>query len=201
MKFRERGKRGRNLVTPVSREQLAVARGLAQGISSRVDHTGELPRADLGDLRRLLADSADPANPTAEALRDLLARARRIAVVGISRHPEKPSRSVPAYLAARGYEIVPVNPNADRVLGRKATARLADVEEPVDMVMIFRPSDQAGAFVLEAAARPERPAIWLSEGIRADVEVSAARARGVTAVQDLCAYKAYEAIRPEDGPP
>lgn len=146
------------------------------------------------DLRLLLATSSDPANPDPEALRHLLARARRIAVVGISRFPEKPARSVPAYLAARGYEIVPVNPNAERVLGRKAYARLQDVPGPLDMVMIFRPSEQAGEFVRAAAARPERPAIWLSEGIRADADVEAARARGITAVQDLCAYKVHKAI-------
>lgn len=145
-------------------------------------------------LRRLLAASSDPANPGAEALRELLARVHRIAVVGISRSPEKPARSIPAYLAAHGYEIVPVNPHADRVLGRTAYPRLEDVPGPVDMVMIFRPSDQAGAFVRQAAARPERPAIWLSEGIRADDEVDAARQQGLTAVQDLCAYEVHKLL-------
>jgi len=146
------------------------------------------------ELRRLLAASSDPANPAAEALRNLLERARRIAVIGISRSPEKPARSVPAYLAGRGYEIVPVNPNADRVLGRQAYARLDDVPGAVDMVMIFRPSEQAGAFVRAAAERPERLAIWLSEGIRADAEATAARAQGITVVQDLCAYKAHKLL-------
>jgi uncharacterized protein len=64
----------------------------------------------------------------------------------------------------------------------------------VDMVVIFRPSDQAGPFVDEAAARPERPAIWLQEGIRADPEVAAARAAGITAVQDLCTYLVHRAL-------
>lgn len=117
-----------------------------------------------------------------------------MAVVGISRFPEKPARRVPAYLAAKGYEIVPVNPSADRILGRQAYARLDDVADPVDIVLIFRPSEQAGAFVRAAAARPERPAIWLSEGIRADAEIAAAREEGIMAVQDLCAYKAHRAL-------
>jgi predicted CoA-binding protein len=70
------------------------------------------------------------------------------------------------------------------------------------MVMVFRPSDQAGAFVREALARPERPAIWLSEGIRADEEIAEARSRGVTAVQDLCAYKVHVNLGPTpSGPP
>jgi predicted CoA-binding protein len=68
---------------------------------------------------------------------------------------------------------------------------LQEVPGAVDMVMIFRPSDKAGTFVREALARAERPAIWLSEGIRADEEIAEARRRGVTAVQDLCAYKVH----------
>jgi predicted CoA-binding protein len=148
----------------------------------------------LDDLRRVLAGSSDPGNPSADTLRDLLQRTRRIAVVGLSRFPEKAARSVPAYLAARGYEIVPVNPSAERVLGRQAYARLSDVPDAIDMVMVFRPSEQAGAFVREAAARHERPAIWLSEGIRADAEIAEARASGLLAVQDLCAYKAHKAL-------
>ncbi len=147
--------------------------------------------ASLDAVRDVLAASADSDNPTAEELRDLLERTRRIAVVGMSRFPEKPSRRVPAYLASRGYDVVPVNPSAERVLGRPAHATLADVPGAVDMVMIFRPSDQAGAFVREALARAERPAIWLSEGIRADVEIAEARSAGVAAVQDLCAYKVH----------
>ena len=149
---------------------------------------------DLTQLRLLLSQSEDRANPSAEQLRHLLEGACRIAVVGLSRFPEKPARRVPAYLAVKGYEVVPVNPNADRVLGKKAYARLEDVPGPLDIVMIFRPSDQAGAFVRAAAARPEHPAVWLSEGIRVDAEIATARADGITAVQDLCAYKAHRAL-------
>lgn len=149
---------------------------------------------NLAEVQLLLRDSSDGENPTAEALRDLLGRVERIAVVGLSRSPEKPARRVPSYLAAKGYEIVPINPHAERMLGQPAYARLADVPGPVDMVLVFRPSAEAGAVVSEAAARPERPAIWLQEGIRADAEISAARAAGITAVQDLCSYKVHRAL-------
>jgi predicted CoA-binding protein len=90
--------------------------------------------------------------------------------------------------------VVPVNPHAERVLGRQAHATLADVPGAVDLVMIFRPSEKAGEFVRQALARPERPAIWLSEGIRADADVAEARRLGVTAIQDLCAYKVHSAL-------
>ena len=148
----------------------------------------------LAELRGILARSSDPGNPSAEELRDLFASVERIAVIGVSRSPEKAARRVPSYLAAKGYEIVPVNPNADRIFGRRACDRLADVPDAVDMVVIFRPSAEAGGFVAEAAARPERPAIWLQEGIRADEEIAAARAAGLTAVQDLCTYRVHRAL-------
>jgi predicted CoA-binding protein len=149
---------------------------------------------DLAELARLLRSSSDAENPSADELRALLERARRIAVVGLSRSPQKPARAVPAYLSAKGYDIVPINPRAERLLGRSAYAKLGDVHDPVDMVLVFRPSAEAGAVVREASARPERPAIWLQEGIRADPEIAAARAAGLTCVQDLCAYHVHRAL-------
>ena len=148
----------------------------------------------LLEVKRELQASSDPDNPTAEELRTILETVERIAVIGLSRHSEKPARRVPSYLAAKGYEIIPVNPNADRILGQMAYDRIQDVKEPVDMVLIFRPSDQAGRFVEAAAARPERPVIWLQSGIRADREAAAARAAGLTVVQDLCSYRIHRAL-------
>ncbi len=129
----------------------------------------------LSEVRHLLDESSDPENPTSEELRDLLGRVQRIAVIGLSRYVEKTARRIPSYLAAKGYDVIPVNPYADRILGRVAHARLSDVAEPVDLVIVFRPSDQAGRFVREAAARPERPAIWLQTGIRAEEEMDESR--------------------------
>jgi predicted CoA-binding protein len=148
----------------------------------------------LTEVRRELTESTDPENPSAEELRRLFSRIRRIAVIGLSRFPEKPARRVPSYLAAKGYEVIPVNPNADRILGKAAYGVLADVPEPVDLVIVFRPSDEAGRFVEEAVARPDQPAIWLQSGIRADDEIAAARAAGRLAVQDLCAFRVHRAL-------
>jgi predicted CoA-binding protein len=148
----------------------------------------------LVTIQRTLDSSSDRRNPSAEELRALLERVSRIAVVGISRDPEKASRRVPSYLAAKGYEVIPVNPYADRILGRRAHPSLSEVTEPVDMVLLFRPSHEVGPFVTEAAGRPERPAIWLQEGITAEEEVRAAREAGLVVVQDLCAYKVHFAL-------
>lgn len=153
----------------------------------------------LQELTRLLEESSDPDNPPAEAIRTLFEKAWRIAVVGLSRDPAKAARRVPAYLAAKGFGIVPVNPHADRILGRPAHATLTAVEEPVDMVILFRPSDQVGPFVREAMARPEEPAIWLQEGITAPDEVAEARAAGRMVVQDVCSYKAHRALQADTG--
>lgn len=148
-------------------------------------------------LIRLLEVSSDPANPSPEVLRDLFERMRTLAVVGLSRDPLKAARRVPSYLAARGYDVIPVNPRADRILGKEAYATLAEVHTPVDLVLIFRPTGEAGPFVAEAARRPEGPAIWLQEGIHADVEVTAARNAGLVVVQDLCAFKVHHALYPQ----
>ncbi len=148
----------------------------------------------LDRLRAILAESTDPANPPAERIEALFQRLHRLAVVGLSRDPAKAARRVPSYLAAKGYEVIPVNPHAERILGRPARATLDEVEEPLDLVVVFRPSAQAGAFVAQAAARREAPAIWLQEGIRADAAATAAREAGRLVVQDLCAYKVHRAL-------
>jgi hypothetical protein len=148
----------------------------------------------LTDVKRELQESTDPDNPSAEVLRALFERVQRIAVIGLSRSLEKAARRVPSYLAAKGYDVIPVNPNADRILGKQAYPTLSAVLDPVDLVVIFRPSDQAGRFVAEAAARPERPAIWLQQGIRADPEIRAARDAGLIAVQDMCTYRVHRAL-------
>ena len=148
----------------------------------------------LALIEHELRGSSDPNNPGPEELLALFERVRHIAVIGLSRSPAKAARRVPSYLAAKGYDMIPVNPNAERILGREAHDTLSDVEEPVDLVIIFRPSDQAGPFVEEAAARPERPAIWLQTGIRADAEVEAARAAGTLVVQDMCAFRVHRAL-------
>lgn len=148
----------------------------------------------LSALRAILAESSDPLNPSAGQIQELFEHARRMAVVGMSRDPTKAARRVPSYLAAKGYDIVPVNPHAERILGRLAHPVLSDVLEPVDLVVVFRPSPQAGAVVREAMTRAERPAIWLQEGIRADEEAREARNRGWLVVQDLCTYKVHRAL-------
>jgi hypothetical protein len=116
--------------------------------------------------------------------------AETIAVVGCSGTSGKAAHDVPAYLQRHGYEIIPVNPHRDEVLGREAAASLADVAERVDLVDVFRPSEEVSGIVDAVIERVERRAdvwgLWLQLGIHDDTAVERARDAGVTAVQDRC---------------
>ncbi|MFB6301797.1 MAG: CoA-binding protein [Haloferacaceae archaeon] len=124
-----------------------------------------------------------------ETLRELL-DLRRLAVVGCSSTPGKAAHEVPAYLQAHGYEIHPVNPYADEVLGREAVDSLSEVSATVDLVDVFRPSDEVPGIVDEAIARAaERGdirALWLQLGITHDGAAARAEAAGLRVVQDRC---------------
>ncbi len=152
----------------------------------------------LERMQSILDESGDPGNPGPEEIKEILESVRSIAVVGISRNPEKAARRVPAYLAARGYDIVPVNPMVEEILGKKARSSLQEVSEPVDMVLVFRPSEEAAKIAEVALARPEHPVIWLQEEIRADDVASRARSQGRIFVQDLCAFKMHKAMLGQD---
>jgi hypothetical protein len=155
---------------------------------------------DRPGLLKVLEDSSDPENPGLDQILDVVHRTSRIAVVGMSRDPQKAARRVPSYLAANGFDIIPVNPQATRMLGKLVRRTLADVTECVDMVILFRPSDQVGPFIREAAARPERPVIWLQEGIRSDADATEARAKGLIVIQDLCIFKVHRLLDAQGTP-
>jgi hypothetical protein len=119
-------------------------------------------------------------------IRDLLLGTRRIAVVGASDRPERPSHGVFGFLRARGYHAVPVNPGlAGRpVHGIPALASLADAA-PLDMVDIFRRSAEAGAVVDEAIRLGAR-SVWLQLGVIDGAAAARARAAGLAVVMDRC---------------
>lgn len=121
----------------------------------------------------------------ADGLRRVLGH-KRVAVVGASTSYEKAAHIVPAYLQRHGYELRPVNPNADEVFGERASDSLADVDEPVDIVQVFRPSEEVPGIVAAALARDDVKAIWLQQGIRHDEAARETEAAGVDFVQDRC---------------
>ncbi|WP_277556259.1 CoA-binding protein [Halobaculum limi] len=121
----------------------------------------------------------------ADGLRRILGY-NRVAVVGASTSYEKPAHIVPAYLQRHGYELRPVNPTADEIFGIQAYDSLADVIEPIDIVEIFRPSDEVPRIVEQALDRDDVKAIWIQPGIRNDEAVQKAEASGIEVVQDRC---------------
>lgn len=150
--------------------------------------------ADMERLQEILDESSDPENPGPQEIKDIMERVKTIAVVGMSRSPDKEARRVPSYLAAKGYDIIPVNPFVDTIIGKEAKDSLADIDGPVDMVLVFRPSEEAAQVARVAMDREERPVIWLQEGITADQEAREAREKGIPFVQDLCSYQVHKAL-------
>ena len=122
-------------------------------------------------------------------IRQILGAVKTIAVVGWSPNPDRPSHRVAAYLAARGYKVIPVNPGqaGQQALGQLVQAQLADIQQPVDMVDIFRRSEEAGAVVDQAlAAFPDLTAVWMQLGVEDTEAAARAMARGVKVVMNRC---------------
>lgn len=117
--------------------------------------------------------------------REVLEAARTIAVVGMSSNDNKAAFAIPAGLQSAGYRVIPVNPGADEILGEKAYARLEDIPEPVDVVDVFRPSDEAPAIARSAVAIGAK-ALWLQKRLRSAEAKQIAEAGGLAYLEDLC---------------
>lgn len=124
-----------------------------------------------------------------DALRELLA-VDRIAVVGCSSTPGKAAHEIPAYLQRHGYEIVPVNPFADNILGETAVDSLSDIDGEIDLVNVFRPSEEVDQIVESVLDRKNTvgdiEGLWLQLGIQHAVSETKAENAGLTVVSDRC---------------
>jgi len=114
----------------------------------------------------------------------------RVAVVGISADPSRPSHEVASYLRRAGYEILPVNPGLTNWEGLACHPNLTAVPPPVEVVDIFRRSDQVGPIVDEAIAIGAR-AIWMQMGVIDEAAAARARAAGLLVVMDLCMLREH----------
>ena len=119
-------------------------------------------------------------------IREILTSYRRVAVVGMSKNPEKDAHQVPRYLLDHGYSVVPVNPTADTIAGLLAYPRLMDVPADYDIVEIFRPSEDVPGIVDEAIRAGKAKVIWMQSGIRHDEAARHGDAAGLVVVQDRC---------------
>lgn len=119
-------------------------------------------------------------------LRNILTTFRRIAVVGMSKNPEKEAHTVPKYLHDHGYTVIPVNPSATEILGLSAYPNLRAIPGGYDVVDLFRPSPDIPPFVDEALEDGRASVIWMQLGIRNDDAARKAEAAGLLVVQDRC---------------
>ncbi len=128
----------------------------------------------------------------ADEITELLKNARTIAVVGLSANPMRASHGVAAYMQARGYRIIPVNPGIEETLGEKAYATLKDVpaDEKIDVVNIFRRPEHVPEIVDEAIRRGV-PAVWMQESVVHAAAAEKARRAGIFVVEDRCILKEH----------
>ena len=120
-------------------------------------------------------------------LEAVLRQAHSIAVVGIKDLETEDAYRIPQYMQAHGYRIVPVNPKLDSVLGQTARSSLAALEEPIDIVNLFRAAEHIPAHVEEILALDPRPhAVWMQLGIHHGQAAASLRAAGIAVVQDRC---------------
>jgi hypothetical protein len=118
---------------------------------------------------------------------------KNVAVVGMSKNEEKAANYVPSYLIKQGYNVIPVNPTADMILDRKSYSTIQEIEQPVDIVDVFRPSDQVLS-VIEAAIKKKPKVIWLQEGIHNLQAEELARNAGIEVVFNRCMLAEHQRL-------
>ena len=134
------------------------------------------------------------ANPSDDEIRALLSRRLNVAVVGCSPNPARDSHRIAALLSERGHTIFPVNPNASgEILGRRVYADVRDIGEPIDMVDIFRRSEEAGA-VVDAAIAIGAKVVWMQLDVIDEAAAARAQRAGLMVIMDRCPAIEYRRL-------
>jgi len=118
---------------------------------------------------------------------------KNVAVIGMSKYPEKAAHYVPKYLSEQGFNILPINPNSSEILTKKCYSSVTEVDEPIDIVDVFRPSDQVLPFVKEAIKMKPK-VIWLQEGIHNQEAEELARKEGIKVVFNRCMLAEHQRL-------
>jgi predicted CoA-binding protein len=130
-------------------------------------------------------------------IRDILKTTKNIAMIGASPNPARPSYGVMHFLLGKGYHVIPINPGhaGKEIQGQKVYASLADIEEDVDMVDVFRAADQLSAVVDEVLAMKKPPkVIWGQLTVRDDAAAAKAEQAGLTVIMDRCPAIEYPRV-------
>jgi predicted CoA-binding protein len=182
------------LASPPCARQFPATSFSSNSSSRRIAH-GCRPNADRPMNRMSDAQASLPPDPGAhetycdDLIRSILKSVKRIAIVGASDNPARPSYFVFKYLSERGYDVIPVNPArvGSALIGKPFLSSILEIEGAVDMVEIFRNSEAALPVVEEALKLDPLPkVIWMQLGVRHDAAAALAEAKGVTVIMNRC---------------
>lgn len=118
----------------------------------------------------------------------------RVAVVGCSATPGKAAHGIPKFLKEKGYTVYPVNPYADEIFGEEPYDSLSDIDDEIDIVDVFRPSEEVAGIVDEALERDDVKVIWTQLGIKDREAAEKAEAAGKRFVEDRCMKVEYQRL-------
>jgi len=127
-----------------------------------------------------------------EQIRDILSF-KKVVVIGMSKHSSKAAHYVPKYLSDNGFDVTPVNPTADEILGKKCYDSVSEINEEIEIVDIFRPSNQVLPIIQEAIKKKPK-VIWLQEGIHNSEAEELARKEGIKVVFNRCMLAEHQRL-------
>jgi len=133
-------------------------------------------------------------NATQTEISDILKTYKTVAVIGLSKSPEKDAYTIPEYLLKNGFKVIPVNPTADEILGQKAYKRLSDVPGAVDIVDVFRPSEDVPNYIQDVLEKKPK-VFWEQLGIHNPEAEEKIAAAGIKVVYDRCMMQELRKIR------
>lgn len=125
-------------------------------------------------------------------IREILSM-KNVAVVGMSKNPEKDAHKIPKYLMNSGYNVIPVNPTADEILGKKCYKNLREIPGSVDIVDVFRPSEDVPPIVKDAIAKGVK-VVWMQLGISNEEATKEASEKGIKVVYNRCMMKEHRRL-------
>ena len=129
---------------------------------------------------------------TDDQIREILSL-NKVVVIGMSKNSSKAAHYVPKYLSDNGYDVIPVNPSSDEILGKKCYDSVLDINEPIDIVDVFRPSDQVLPFVKDAIKKKPK-VIWLQEGIHNSEAEALAKSHGIKIIFNRCMLAEHQRL-------
>lgn len=127
-------------------------------------------------------------NATEQEIFDILKNYKTVVVIGMSKNPEKDAYTIPEYLLNHGYRVIPVNPTAEKILGQKSYKRLRDVPGKVEIVNVFRPSEDVPNYVEDVIAKKPN-VFWEQLGIHNEDAEKKIAGAGIKIVYDRCMYQ------------